>query len=307
MEPLDVAARVAAGQDGVLTARQAIACGVHRTQVRDLCRAGRWRRLARGSYLVDADVVGPPARRAVIRAAVASAGPGAVAVLDTAAEMWGIAGLRRTALVHVSVPPDSPRAQRRRHPDIVVHQLGLRSADVTSVAGIPATTPVVTVADVIRRVERYSAVALLDSALNTGRLGEADVAAIPRLIQGRRGAVAARGVLAEADGRAQSPLETMVRLRCVDGGVPPDDLQVEVRDPDGYLLGVGDLGWRAAKVIAEADGAGPHGLPAAVYQDRQRQNRLVNAGWLILRFTWHDAQREDYIPYTVRTALNRQP
>jgi hypothetical protein len=144
---------------------------------------------------------------------------------------------------------------------------------------------------------------VLDSALNRQLITADEFAQIPALIRGRRGAVAARRYLGEADGRAQSPLETRARLRCVDGNVPPDALQVDVRDPDGYLLGIGDLGWLKTKVIAEADGAGPHGTPQAIFEDRQRQNLFMNAGWIVLRFTWADTLRPDYIPYIVRQAI----
>lgn len=185
----------------------------------------------------------------------------------------------------------------------MVHQLTVDAADVTEVAGIPVTTPLRTVADVILRNDRYTAVSVLDSALNRGLVGKSDIAFVNRLLCGRRGAVAARGYLAQADGRAQSPLESRVRLRCVDGKARPDVLQHEVRDDDGYLLGVGDLAWLKARVIAEADGRAPHGTPDAVYADRRRQNLLVNAGWTVLRFTWADTLRPDYIPYTVRRAI----
>ena len=39
------------------------------------------------------------------------------------------------------------------------------------------------------------------------------------------------------------------------------------------------------------------------YADRRRQNRLVNAGWTVLRFTWQDTLHPDYIPHTVRQAI----
>jgi very-short-patch-repair endonuclease len=60
-------------------------------------------------------------------------------------------------------------------------------------------------------------------------------------------------------------------------------------------------------VIAEADGRGPHGTPEAAYADRRRQNRLVNAGWTVLRFTWSDTLDPHYIPWTVRQALAAHP
>ncbi|SDY23188.1 Transcriptional regulator, AbiEi antitoxin, Type IV TA system [Micromonospora pattaloongensis] len=294
---------VAAGQDGVVTLAQARDAGLRKNEVDSLCRSGRWRRLALGTYLVDAHLVPDVPRRARIRAAVTSLGPRAVAVLDTAAELYGIAGLRPTPEIHVSVPVDEPRGQRFRDPSVVVHQLTLQRSAIAVASGIPATTPVRTVADVILRADRLTAVSAIDSALNSQLLAVDDLAVVAGLIGGRRGAVAARGFLTEADPRAQSPLETRVRLRCADGRVPPDTLQHEIRDEDGYLLGIGDLAWLRARIVGEADGRGPHSGPEALYQDRRRQNRLVNAGWSVLRFTWSDTLRPDYIPYAVRAAL----
>ncbi|MFI6821246.1 hypothetical protein ACIBJE_09850 [Micromonospora sp. NPDC050187] len=256
-----------------------------------------------GLDVTGVDVAG--LRRARIRAVVASLGEDAYAVLDTAAELHGIAGLRRTAIVHVSVPVHRPRPQRRADPFVAVHQLTTSPGDLTVVDGVRCTTAQRTLADVILRVGRYPAVCVLDSALFRGLVSPTELPAIGRALHGRRGAVAARGYLGEADGRAQSPLETRTRLRCVDGRVPPDTLQLEVRDGDGHLLGVGDLGWRRPRVLAEADGRGPHSLPEAVLADRRRQNRLVNAGWAVLRFTWQDTLDPRYIPHTIRRALFR--
>ncbi|MGC4807998.1 type IV toxin-antitoxin system AbiEi family antitoxin domain-containing protein [Micromonospora sp. DT233] len=305
--PLELVQRVAAGQDGMITTAQAVAAGLTRDEVRQLWRSGRWMRLGRGCFAPVRELREPFATRARIRAAVTSLGPGAFAVLDSALVLHGIDGLRRSSAIHVSVPVDRPRPQRHRDPSLVVHQLTVAAADIVRVAGIPTTSPLRTVSDVILRQDRFPAVSLLDSALNRGLVTPEEMALVPMLIRGRRGAVAARGHLGEADGRAQSPLETRARLRCIDGGVPPDVLQLEVRDEDGYLLGVGDLGWRAARLIAEADGSGPHGTPEAIFADRRRQNRLINAGWRVLRFTWADTLHPDYIPWTVRQAMTTHP
>ncbi|MDG4794863.1 type IV toxin-antitoxin system AbiEi family antitoxin domain-containing protein [Micromonospora sp. WMMD1082] len=295
--------RVAATQDWLVTLAQARAAGFTVHDVHRFCRAGQWRMVARGVYLVDADLHDGVPRRARIRAAVASFGPGAVAVLGTAAEMHHIAGSRASDEIHLSVPGSAARPARRGDPQVTVHQLVIRPMQLVRVGGIAATCPVRTVADLILRLGRYPAVCLLDSALNQRLVGDDDLPEIHRLIRGPRGAVVARAHLAEADGRAQSPLETRARLRCVDGKVPPDALQLAVRDQDGYLLGVGDLGWRRQRIVAEADGRGAHTGPDAVFADRRRQNRLINAGWAVLRFTWSDTLKPDYIPWTVRQAM----
>ncbi|MEU4552828.1 type IV toxin-antitoxin system AbiEi family antitoxin domain-containing protein [Micromonospora violae] len=290
-------------QDDLITRAQALAAGFSRHDIDHLVAVGRWRPLARAVYLTDGSRGEPPPRRCRIRAAVLSLGPGAHVVFGTAAELLGIAGLPRRDEIHVALPGRAAKLARVSDPAIVLHQLEHQPGTVVQVSGIAASEPRLTVAEIILREHRYAAVSVLDSALNRGLLTAECLATVPALIRGRRGAVAARRYLAEADGRAQSPLETRTRLRCVDGRVPPDALQLEVRDDDGYLLGVGDLGWRGPRLIAEADGRDAHGTPEAAYADRRRQNLLVNAGWTILRFTWQDTLHPAYIPHTVRQAI----
>jgi hypothetical protein len=292
----------------MVTLEQAKAAGLAVDDVQRLCRTGRWRRLARSAYLIRPSNPAYVERRARIRAAVSSLGPDAVAVLTTAAEVLGIAGVRFSDRIHVSVPGRLAKSSRASEPGLVVHQMVIPRTDTGHVARIAVTSPLRTVADTILRVGRYDGVSVLDSALNIGLIVEDDLLQIPALISGRRGAVAARTMLPEADCRAQSPLETRVRLRCVDGRVAPETLQHEIRDVDGHLLGIADMAWPSAGLLAEADGRGPHGTPEAVFADRRRQNRLVNAGWQVLRFTWRDTLNPSYIPATVRAALrSRRP
>jgi Transcriptional regulator, AbiEi antitoxin len=293
---------LAADQDGVVTVAQCRAAGASPSQVQVWCRDKRWLRISRGVYLVDADVHAEPPRRALIRAAMFSAGSRAVAVLATAAELHGLAGLRPDAAVHVSLPGVAARARRVLEPGLNPHQLVLRPGEVTFVDGMAVTTPARTAADLLLRVDRYSAVCMLDSGLNQGLLTPDDLPLIGAMLTGRRGAIKARPWLDEADGRAESPLETRIRLRCVDGEVPPDTLQHPVRDGDGNLIAVGDLAWLKWRIIAEGDGVDAHENPTAVFRDRTRQNDLVNAGYTPLRFTWPDTMRPSYIPEVVRRA-----
>ncbi|MET8229396.1 type IV toxin-antitoxin system AbiEi family antitoxin domain-containing protein [Micromonospora sp. NPDC005298] len=303
MDRADIVRSITSAQDGLITRAQALRSGFSRYEIDHLVAIGRWRALARAVYLTDSRCGDAPDRRSRIRAALLSLGTGAHAVFGTAAELYGIAGLPRRDEIHVGLPGRAAKLARVSDPAIVLHQLEHPPGAVVRVNGVAVTEPRLTVSEIILREHRYAAVSVLDSALNRGLLSPESLAAIPAMIRGRRGAVAARGYLAEADGRAQSPLETRTRLRCVDGRVPPDTLQLEVRDADGYLLGVGDLGWRGPKVIAEADGRDAHGSAEAIFADRRRQNRLVNAGWTILRFTWQDTLHPNYIPHTVHRAI----
>lgn len=306
VDPLYVIRMVALGQSGVVTTAQCREAGVTEGQVRTLCRDRCWVRLNEGVYLVDADMIeGDPPRPAMIRAALFSAGSHAVAVLGTAAELLGIHGLRRDDAIHISLPGSHARPRRCTEPGVRMHQLVLRPDDTTTVDGIAVTTPARTVADLILRTDRLTAVCVLDSSLNRRILIPEDLDLVKCLIVGRRGAVRARPWLAEADERAESPLETRVRLRAADGGVAPDELQFRVRSAAGNIVAIGDLAWlRArARVIGEADGVDAHDTPTAVFRDRKRQNEIIAAGFVPLRFTWPDTMEPDYVPYMIRSAI----
>jgi very-short-patch-repair endonuclease len=77
-------------------------------------------------------------------------------------------------------------------------------------------------------------------------------------------------------------------------------------DHQGQVLGVVDLLFERERVVVEVDGWRSHGSRSAFVQDRQRQNRLMAAGYLVLRFTWDDLEHHpvtvlDRIRQTLRT------
>jgi hypothetical protein len=293
----------AARQHGVVTAEQCRQAGVSQATVKRLCRAKQWTRLNRGAYLVNAESHDGVPRLSAIRAAVMATGPDGVVVLSTAAEVHGLAGLRRDNDIHLSHPGANAHNRRPTEPGVQLHQLVLKPDDVTTVDGMTVTTPVRTVADLALRVDRLSAVSLLDSALNRRLLVPQDLERVRTRLAGRRGARRARPWISEANGGAESPLETRVRLRASDGGVPPDELQYRIRNRHGAVVAIADMAWLAARVIGEADGSEAHDNPVAIFRDRKRQNEIVKAGFTPLRFTWDDTRDPDYIPSVVRAAI----
>jgi hypothetical protein len=52
----------------------------------------------------------------------------------------------------------------------------------------------------------------------------------------------------------------------------------EIRDATG-LIGIGDVVFAGSKLVLEVDGLAYHVTPERFQRDRQRQNRLVAAGW----------------------------
>ncbi len=65
-----------------------------------------------------------------------------------------------------------------------------------------------------------------------------------------------------------------------------------------------DLGYRTERLGIELDGRASHELPHAVFADRVRQNRILLADFVLLRFTWFDVvHRADRFVAEVRGAF----
>ena len=278
-----------AATGGVWTAEQARAAGLSGDEVQGACERGEWQVLRRGVYL-DGGVSPGTSHRAW--AAVLSAGgpERAVAVGRTAARLHGLP----------LVDDDDPATGRceRRHDDVAVaralhprptlhaHRWSCARGDLGRIGGCPTTSPLRTLWD-LRLVLRPDAlVCALDDALHRGLVARADLEELVEHSARVRGAVAFRTAVSSSHGRAESPLETLVRLavRPVLPGVEP---QVEVRGPRGELLARIDLGVRALRLGIEADGGTHHGA-VSLAADRARERRT---GWTFERVTWAEVRR----------------
>ncbi|MEK8109078.1 hypothetical protein NKG94_38615 [Micromonospora sp. M12] len=99
----------------------------------------------------------------------------------------------------------------------------------------------------------------------------------------RPGGRRARWVFDVADGGAESPPESHLRVRLLLGGLPRPAVQHPMRLPSGVVLHP-DLAWPKYRVAVEYDGQW-HSDPEQLHRDRRRLNLLVGAGWLVLHVT----------------------
>lgn len=84
-------------------------------------------------------------------------------------------------------------------------------------------------------------------------------------------------------------------------GLPRPLVQVDLRDREGAFVGRADLYYASARLVIEYDGVNHRDR---LIEDNRRQNRLMNAGYRLLRFTAADrAQRPDTIAALVRATL----
>lgn len=167
----------------------------------------------------------------------------------------------------------------------------LDEADATFVDGLPVTGLARTVADLIRELPFEEAIILADAALRCG-LGRGDLAA---RVSGGRGCRRAASVLAFADGAAESPGESLSRVRMWQAGIVMPTLQHVVRAHDGSFLGRTDFYWDHCDTVGEFDGAVKYDLladgrsPAAVLMaEKRRESSIQEVVTEVVRWTWPD-------------------
>lgn len=143
-----------------------------------------------------------------------------------------------------------------------------------------------TAVDVALASDRLDAIAVLDAVVRLHRTsGGTRGASLGELerecaAQGRRKGIAkVRGLLPHVDGGAASPMESKMRLRCVDGGLPRPQTQVRVRTARGVFHL--DDGWKKYMVGLEYDSYEFHSGAEALRRDNTRYNALVEAGWQV--------------------------
>lgn len=108
----------------------------------------------------------------------------------------------------------------------------------------------------------------------------------PRL----RGIGTVRRALPRVRAGAQSPLESLSRVRLTDLGLPEPDLQVPFYDADG-LVGYADMVWDEWRVIGECDGLVKYQSRDDLVREKAREDRLRALGYIVVRWTWEEIMR----------------
>ena len=119
------------------------------------------------------------------------------------------------------------------------------------------------------------------------------------------GRYAARSTVTLCDGRAESPLESVSRLRIWDAALPMPRLQVELGNEWGRFLARSDFYWPEFGVVGEADGNIKYDRQAALVSERRRQAALEDLGLVVVRWEWTDLNRFDVVVRRLRAAFAR--
>ncbi|MGH1525700.1 hypothetical protein ACRAWC_17275 [Leifsonia sp. L25] len=174
--------------------------------------------------------------------------------------------------------------------------------------GLQVTPVAETVAALAGRTSFLEGVVLADHALNAGEFGErvpltsrAELVGAAELLIDPAERRRALAVARFADGRAESPLESVSRSTMALAGAPPPDLQVQARDLFG-VLGRLDFCWPGLGIAGEADGA--EKLQHLVFRRfpevrqelaarAERDRRIEQTGLRVIRWRWATGRRFD--------------
>jgi hypothetical protein len=292
---------LAVTQHGLFTQAQATHLGASRSFIRQRVERERWRPVRPGVFAL----LGTPEHwRMSVHAAVLAAGPASSASHRTAAALEQIPGFDAGPL-EITVP-------RGRTPGLVgvtVHQTTVFPAThVKEIDGIRVTTVARTLFDLAGTVHPLRAARALDTCLNQDKVTPAAVWDVLGDLakRGRPGSALLRELmLARGEGEVApaSELERLLLEVLADAGLPLPAREVDVGDTDGWVGRV-DFIYRQEKLIIEADSRLHHSSLTDFEADRARDNRLMAAGWRVLRITWTMlVERPNNVAALVRAAL----
>jgi len=190
----------------------------------------------------------------------------------SAALLLGADCARPDARAEVIVP-----GGRRTHPGIRVQRATVPPADIAIAGGCRLTNPARTAWDLARRLPTVEAVVAVDALARVGRFDPAALLARRGREPGARGCRHLDDVLALADWRAESPMETRLRVALTRVGLPPEP-QYSIYDEYGFVLARVDLAYPAAKLAVEYDGS-THFDRRRAELDHERDTQLAGHGW----------------------------
>ena len=246
----------------------------------------------------------PDTHMSALRAAALAVGPGGAVSHRAAAWLWELLP-DEGSIVEVSVP----RSRGPRLRDVVVHRSRDLVPDHTTIRrGIPVTNPLRTLVDLGAVCSRWT----VEDALDRGLIARLFTVAAVEWMRyevarpGRRGSGVLRTVLddralgsAPPDGLLEARMAYLLRSQ----GLPPAVFHHVVPEARAEL----DFAYVERRLAIEVDGFEVHGTPRAMSADHSRHNRLVAAGWTVLRFTWHQVVRQPAaVARDIRTALGTQ-
>jgi Transcriptional regulator, AbiEi antitoxin/Protein of unknown function (DUF559)/AbiEi antitoxin C-terminal domain len=292
---------------GIVTTAELTAAGFSDDRIATLTRRGELYQVRRGVYAngpraVEIVAIADGKQLLQLAAAVALTGSRALVSHESAAYLHSIDLLATPDVATLTCPPGHNWHARS---GIRLHVADVPAEHVTTMARLPVTTPARTVVDLARTLSSKAGVVTADSALHRKLVTKAELTAVLATCARWRGARRAADVVEFADGRAESPLESIARVAFNDCGLPPPELQVWL---GGTIEPVGrvDFYWKQYRTIAEVDGALKYADPDRARAQLRRDSLLRDDGFEVVHFTWQQiTQTPEHVAASIRKAFRR--
>jgi hypothetical protein len=159
----------------------------------------------------------------------------------------------------------------------------LESSEIMELNGLRVTTPIRTAWDLGRVRWTDQAIAGIDAMLGLGVDKNEFLEGIERFKR-MRWVTVLRAVGPLGDGRAQSPGESILRLRWIEALLPTPYLQLEVRGDGAVLIAILDIANPDLRYAAEYDGKEWHSSAEQRLHDRLRRDAVRDEGWVVDAF-----------------------
>lgn len=306
--------RVLAESQGYFTRPDALAAGHDDKSIRRALKARLWVRIRNGVYTFsDLHAVADELtwHRSAARALARKLGDRVALSHTSAAVDHGLLMHGHDlSLLHVT---RLDGGAGRTDAGVVHHEGFCTDDDIMEVDGLLLVKPVRAALETASLGASDSALVVLDSVLHNGGC-RAELEATYDLLghwpRMRRLQIPVR----MADGRAESVGESLARQLCWAHGVPSPELQFEVRDAEGMLVGTTDFAWPDDGLLGEFDGKVKYGRllragesPAdAVFREKVREDRLREAlQWGMVRLVWADLHRPAATAARIRRLLRQ--
>ena len=266
------------------TTRQAKHHGVSPENLTVLCREGLLRRMLRGVYVAAQAGDSIPLRAEALRLVV----PDDCVVCDRHAGWLHGATMVLQPNEHLELRPISvfrPSGHGRLRNGLTDSgERNLTREDVVELHGLRVTTPVRTAWDLGRVRYTEPSISALDAMLRLGAFTKEELLAGVERFRGMRWVTTLRAMAPVADGRSESPGESVLRLRWIECQLPTPTPQLEVFRGESFLARL-DLANLEIRFAAEYDGAEWHSSPEQQAHDRERRSQVSDEGWLVRPFT----------------------
>jgi len=300
----DAVRNLAERQHGVVTRRQLVELGFTRQAVAHSLSSGRLDRLTERVLRVRGSA--PTAHQRAMAAAL-DVPSGAIA-LFSAAGLWRVPGFI-TEPWHVLTGRRPHRGGA--HLGRVHSTVRWTKDDITTLDGIPVTTPLRTLVDLAGRIHPERLSKACDRMIDTRLLRLDQLHQLSSTLPERPrapGTAALRRLIADRPPGYRpvaSNLERRFETLLSGAGEAPFERQVDLGDADGWIGRVDFLD-RSRGVVVEIQSELFHSGLVDRDRDRVRIARLRRAGWIVLEITEHEIwHRPDIVLAKVRGARGR--